>query len=72
MFTAIIEREGEGFVALCPEMDVASQGRSIEEAMNNLRKAVELFLDHADATEVAERMPGEVYVTHFETRPGTT
>lgn len=31
-FTAIIEREGNGYVSLCPELDVASQGDSIEEA----------------------------------------
>jgi predicted RNase H-like HicB family nuclease len=42
--TAIIEREGSGYVALCPELDVASQGDSIESARNNLQEAVELFL----------------------------
>jgi hypothetical protein len=35
--TAIIEREGAGYVALCPELDVASQGDSIESARKNLR-----------------------------------
>jgi predicted RNase H-like HicB family nuclease len=44
-FTAIIEREDDGFVALCPEMDVASQGDTIEEARQYLREAVELFLE---------------------------
>jgi len=43
--TAIIEREGAGYVALCPELDVASQGDSIESARKNLQEAVELFLD---------------------------
>ena len=44
-FTAIIEREGDGFVALCPELDVASQGATIEEARQDLQEAVELFLE---------------------------
>ncbi len=44
-FTAIIEREHEGYVALCPELDVASQGDTIEEARANLREALELFLE---------------------------
>lgn len=51
--TAIIEREGDGYVALCPELDVASQGDTIEAARNNLQEAVELFLETADATEIA-------------------
>jgi len=41
--TAIIEREGNGYVALCPELDIASQGDSIEQARNNLREALTLF-----------------------------
>jgi predicted RNase H-like HicB family nuclease len=64
--TAIIEREDKGFVALCPELDVASQGDSIEEARNNLREAVELFLETASPSEVKERLHSEVYVTQFE------
>ena len=42
--TALIEREGDGYVSLCPELDVASQGKTIEEARDNLREALELFL----------------------------
>ncbi len=42
--TALIEREGDGFVSLCPELDIASQGDTIEEARENLREALELFL----------------------------
>ena len=41
--TAVIEREGEGFVSLCPELDVASQGKTFEEARDNLREALELL-----------------------------
>jgi predicted RNase H-like HicB family nuclease len=64
-FTAIIEREGDGFVALCPELDVASQGATIEEARQNLQEAVELFLETADPSEVQDRLHSEVYVTQF-------
>lgn len=54
-FTAIIEREDDGFVALCPELDVASQSDSVSEAWENLREAVELFLETASPEEVKNR-----------------
>lgn len=57
--TAIIEREGDGYVALCPELDIASQGDSIEEARENLREALELFFEAASPTEVAQRLHEE-------------
>ncbi|MBI2894516.1 MAG: type II toxin-antitoxin system HicB family antitoxin [Deltaproteobacteria bacterium] len=69
-FTAILEREGDGFVALCPEIDVASQGGTLEEAMANLREAVELFLECADPQEVERRLHTEVYVTRFDAANG--
>jgi len=69
-FTAIIQREGDGFVAFCPELDVASQGDSIEEARGNLTEAVQLFLEAASPSEVAERMHGETYVTRLEVAVG--
>ena len=65
-YTAIVEKEGNSYVALCPELDVASQGGSIEEATANLKEAVELFLECADPTEIARRQHGAVYVTRFE------
>jgi len=52
-FTAMIYRGSGSYVALCPELDVASQGESVEEASANLREAVELFLETADPSEVA-------------------
>ena len=64
--TAIIEREGEGYVALCPEVDVASQGGSIEDARKNLVEALELFFETADAAEVASRLSGEVFITQVD------
>ncbi len=68
--TAIIEREGDGYVALCPELDIASQGGSIEQARNNLREALELFFETASSEEVSGRLRGEVYVTHIEVTVG--
>jgi predicted RNase H-like HicB family nuclease len=50
--TAIIEREGTGYVSLCPERDIASQGATVEEARANLREAIELFFEAADPSEV--------------------
>ena len=68
--TAIIEREDDVFVALCPELDIASQGRTVEEATDNLKEAVELFLDSADASEIQQRLRQPVFVTHFEITRG--
>jgi predicted RNase H-like HicB family nuclease len=69
-FTAIIEREDDGYVALCPELDVASQGGSIEEARRNLSEAVELFLEAADPKEIERRLHNEVFVTRLEIAVG--
>ena len=65
-FTAIIEREDDAFVALCPELDVASQGTAVSEARVNLQEAVELVLETASPAEVQRRLKGEVYVTQIE------
>ena len=54
---AIIEREGDGYISLCPELDLASQGDNIEEARQNLIEALELFLETADPSEVKNRLP---------------
>lgn len=54
-FTAIIEREGDGYISLCPELDIASQGDNIEAARQNLIEALELFFETADPSEVKNR-----------------
>ncbi|MEG4277293.1 type II toxin-antitoxin system HicB family antitoxin [Microcoleus sp. MON1_C1] len=54
--TAIIEREGDGYISLCPELDIASQGDNIEEARRNLIEALELFFETADPSEVKNRL----------------
>ena len=55
-FTAILEREDDMYVALCPELDVASQGPSVETAVGQLREAVELFLECANPKEIQQRL----------------
>jgi predicted RNase H-like HicB family nuclease len=68
--TAIIQREDDGFVALCPELDIASQGNSVEEARANLLEALTLFFEVADSEEIARRMHSEVFVTNVEVPVG--
>jgi predicted RNase H-like HicB family nuclease len=68
--TAIIEREGDGYVALCPELDIASQGNSIEEARHNLKEALELFFESASPEEIKDRLSTEVYITQVEVAVG--
>jgi predicted RNase H-like HicB family nuclease len=69
-FTAILEREGDVYVAHCPELDIASQGPTIEEATANLRQAVALFLETADSTEITQRLRTGVFVTTFDVVDG--
>jgi len=69
-FTAIIEREDDWYVALCPELDVTSQGKTVEEARAMLTEAVELFLECASENEIRERLHGEVYVGSIEVTIG--
>ncbi len=66
----MIYRENGGYVALCPELDVASQGDSVEEASANLREAVELFIETADPSEITARLREELYVTALEVSAG--
>lgn len=68
--TAIIEREGDGYVALCPELDIASQGDNIEQARENLKEALELFFEAASPEEISSRLHEEVYVTQVEVSVG--
>jgi predicted RNase H-like HicB family nuclease len=68
--TAVIEREGDGFAALCHELDIASQGDSVEDATGNLREALGLFFEAASSDEIQERLHREVYVTHLDLEVG--
>ena len=62
-FTAVIERDEDWYVALCPELDIASQGPSVEEARRNLIEAIELFFEAASPSEIQERIHTEIFVT---------
>ena len=68
--TALIQREDDMYVALCPELDIASQGESVEKARENVIEAVELFFETADASEIGRRLHPEVYVTRLEVAVG--
>ena len=64
--TAIIKREGSGYVSLCPEYEIASQGETIEEAHKNLQEALDLFFETASPQEIQKRFKREVYITQVE------
>jgi predicted RNase H-like HicB family nuclease len=64
--TAIIERDGDGYVALCPEMDVASQGNTVTEARSNLEEALTLLFETVSVEEIERQTRSEFYVTHVE------
>ena len=70
MLTLLLQREGDGYVATCPELDVASQGDTVEEARSNLQEAVELFLETASPQEIHQRKRAEVYLSTFEVNIG--
>ncbi|NLT49477.1 MAG: type II toxin-antitoxin system HicB family antitoxin [Ignavibacteria bacterium] len=69
-FTAIIEREDDQYVALCPELDIASQGNTVEEARNNLKEALELFFENASEKEIKERLHTEIFITNLQIAVG--
>jgi predicted RNase H-like HicB family nuclease len=68
--TVIIEREDEGFVAFSPELDIASQGQTIEEARANLIEALTLFFETASSSEISRRFRSEVFIAQVEMRVG--
>ncbi len=69
-FTAVIEREENMYVALCPELDIASQGKTVEEARENLQEAIELFFETASKQEIRDRLHDEIFVTRLEVAVG--
>lgn len=69
-FTALIEREGNQYVALCPELDIASQGDTVEQARKNLHEALELFFETASKKEIKKRIHSEVFITRLEVAVG--
>ncbi len=68
--TAIIEKENDGYVSFCPEVDIASQGESIDEARENLIEALELFFETASPEEIKQRLHEEIYITQVKVAVG--
>ncbi len=60
--TAIIQREGDGYVATCQELDIVSQGETVENARLNLLEAVEGFFEVASPSEIRRRLKTETYI----------
>ena len=60
---SIIEKENGGYVSLCPELDIASQGDTVEQARDNLKEALELFFETASPDEIKQRLHGDIFVT---------
>ena len=69
-FTAIIEKEEGGYVSLCPQLDIASQGDTVAQARMNLQEALELFFETASTEEITQRLHSEVYITQIEATVG--
>ena len=68
--TAIIGREAQGYVSLCPELDIASRGDTIKEARTNLQEALELFFETASPEEIKQHLHEEVHVTRVDVAVG--
>lgn len=66
IFTVVLRREEDEYVALNPEFDIASQGHTPEQALANLREAVGLFLERASTNEIDGRLSSEAWITQFE------
>lgn len=54
--TMLTYREDKSYVALCPALDIASQGETVEVARKNLTEALELFLEQTSLQEIADRL----------------
>ena len=67
-FSAVVRREGRLYVALCPEFEAASQGKSIEEALANLKETIELYLEDEDVEKPSETEVPIVTVVKVDVR----
>ena len=65
-FSAIVEREGKWYVALCPELDVASQGKTVKDSLKNLKEAVALYLETASPEELRSAGKSQPLITTVE------
>jgi len=64
--SAVLTEEDDGYVSLCTELDIASQGSTIEEAIANLKEAVEGFFETASPEEIKQRLKKPSLFTHIE------
>ena len=60
--TAVIEKEDNVYISLCPELDIASQGETPEDAKSNLIEALELSYDTASENEISKRLQNDLLV----------
>lgn len=70
--TAVIERDDDGYVATCPELDIVSQGDTVEAARLHLLEAVEGFFEVASPSEIRRRLKKETYVMPIMPTVSTT
>ncbi|MBI2107917.1 type II toxin-antitoxin system HicB family antitoxin [Candidatus Woesearchaeota archaeon] len=68
--TAIIRKGEKQFVALCPELDVVSEGYTVEVAIKNLKEACELYIEEMGLPEGISS--GDILVTSFEVKSNET
>jgi predicted RNase H-like HicB family nuclease len=69
-FTAIIEKEDDGYAVLCPESDIASQGDTAEEAKANLHEVIELFFEYASKDEIEYWLKKDIFITNIQIAVG--
>lgn len=65
--SSVVWREDDMYVSWCPELDIASQGKTVEEALNNLKEAIELYLEDEDAQPPSEKSPPILTTVSVET-----
>ena len=70
-FTAILRFEEDMYVAYTPELDITSQGQTQRQSLENLKEAVNLFLENASQEEIEGRVSEESWITQFEAEYAT-
>jgi predicted RNase H-like HicB family nuclease len=70
ILAAVFEREDDVYVAICPELSIASHGESLDEARKNLIEALEGWFETASETEIEDSIPSEVHIEKLELAVG--
>jgi predicted RNase H-like HicB family nuclease len=69
--SVVIEKDGHGYYAYCPELDgCQTQGDSLEEVMGNMKEALALYLETMDEEDIKERFSREILTTYMEVKVG--